>query len=192
MKKERKKRVVDVNIHDFSIRGNGIGMYDHPQGMKWILEVPFTIPGDVVRADILKKRKGAYQCVLEEILVPSPKRIKPKCIHFGICGGCRLQQITYADQLEHKETFVKRCFENLSTPEVIFYPISPSQDPWEYRNKMEFSFSSNLAGDKFLGLMMDSGRGKVLNLSECHLVHNWFIDALSATREWWKRSELEA
>ncbi|MBA3237592.1 MAG: 23S rRNA (uracil(1939)-C(5))-methyltransferase RlmD [Parachlamydiaceae bacterium] len=192
MKKERKKRVVDVNIHDFSSRGNGIGMYDHPQGMKWTLEVPFTLPGDFVRADILKKRKGAYQCVLEEILVPSPKRIKPKCIHFGICGGCRLQQISYADQLEYKEAFVKRCFENLITPEVIFHPISPSLDPWEYRNKMEFSFSSNRAGDKFLGLMMDSGRGKVLNLKECHLVHSWFIDALSTTRQWWETSALAA
>lgn len=191
MKKERKKRVVDVTIHGFSSRGNGIGTYDHPQGMTWMLEVPFTIPGDVVRASILKKRKGAYQCSLEEILVPSSKRITPKCVHFGTCGGCRLQQISYSDQLEFKDAFVKRCFEKLAPP-LAYYPISPSPEPWEYRNKMEFSFSSNRAGDKFLGLMMDSGKGKVLNLSECHLVHRWFIDALNAVRTWWEKSELAA
>lgn len=192
MKNERKKRIVDLNIHDFSVRGNGLGTYDHPQGMKWIVEVPFTIPGDFVRASLSQKRRGVYQSALEEILVPSPKRITPKCIHFGTCGGCRLQQISYTDQLELKEAFVRRCFKSLNNPELTVYPISPSPKPWEYRNKMEFSFSANRAGDKFLGLMIDSGRGKVLNLTECHLVHRWFVEALDSVRNWWKESEIEA
>lgn len=57
---------------------------------------------------------------------------------------------------------------------------------------MEFSFSANKAGEKFLGLMIDSSHGNVLNLTECHLVQGWFIEALKAVRRWWEGSELLA
>lgn len=192
MKKEKKKRVVDVKIHAFSDKGNGLAYYDHPAGMQWTLEVPFTRPGDFARVLLLKKRNAVYQCLLEEILQPSEQRIAPKCIHFASCGGCRWQHTSYQEQLKIKEDFVKKCFASLATPAMVFHPICPSNDPWKYRNKMEFSFSSNSAGDKFLGLMMDSSRGKVLNLTECHLVDRWFIDALEAVRQWWINSDILA
>lgn len=192
MSKEKKARIVDVKIDRLTSRGNGLGTYDHPAGMQWELEVPFTLPGDLVRARLLQKRKGMYQCKLEELLESSPKRIAPKCIHFANCGGCRWQHLTYENQLQTKEAFVKNCFAPLLNAAVTFFPISPCEKPWEYRNKMEFSFSTNSAGEKFLGLMMDSGRGKVLNLTECHLVDKWFIVALKAVKEWWDNSPLDA
>ncbi|MGZ3633079.1 MAG: 23S rRNA (uracil(1939)-C(5))-methyltransferase RlmD [Parachlamydiaceae bacterium] len=166
--------------------------YLHPAGMPWTLEIPFTRPGDVVRAAILKKRGAYYLCQLEEILTPSAERIQPKCLHFESCGGCRWQHTDYQEQLRLKESIVKHCFSDLLNPFVTFHPIIPCAEPWEYRNKMEFSFSSNYAGEKFLGLMIDSSHGKVLNLTECHLVHGWFIDALRAVREWWEASEVLA
>ncbi len=192
MKKEIKKRLADVKIHAFSNKGNGLAFYDHPAGMQWILEIPFTRPGDFARVMLLKKRSGVYLCRLEEILEPSAQRITPKCIHFASCGGCRWQHTSYADQLKIKEDFVKETFSQLMTPAVKFYPICPCDNPWEYRNKMEFSFSSNLAGEKFLGLMMDSSNGKVVNLTECHLVHRWYIDVLDAVRQWWINTNLLA
>lgn len=192
MSKEKKARFADVKIDQLTSRGNGLGTYDHPAGIQWELEVPFTLPGDYVRVRLLQKRKGVYQCKLEELLEPSPLRIAPKCIHFAQCGGCRWQHLSYENQLQTKQDFVKNCFAPLLNSSVEFFPISPCEKPWEYRNKMEFSFSTNKAGEKFLGLMMDSGRGKVLNLTECHLVDKWFIDALKAVREWWENSPLDA
>lgn len=192
MSREKKERLIDVKIDKLSPRGNGLATYDHPAGIQWEIEVPFTLPGDVVRARLLKKRGGVYQSKLEGLLESSPKRIAPKCLHFATCGGCRWQHLSYADQLTQKEAHIRQCFAALLTPELIVHPISPCPTPWEYRNKMEFSFSSNHAGDKFLGLMIDSAKGRVLNLTECHLVHGWFIDTLKAVREWWEDSPLAA
>lgn len=192
MRKEKKERIVDVKIHQLTSRGNGLGVYDHPAGMQWTLEVPFTLPGDNARVKLLQKRSGVYRCKLEELLSPSPQRIEAKCIHFAKCGGCRWQNLSYENQLQTKEAFVKSCFASLINSAVTFFPINPCENPWEYRNKMEFSFSTNSAGEKFLGLMMDSSRGKVLNLTECHLVHKWFIIALKAVKEWWENSPLDA
>lgn len=192
MRKEKKARIVDVAIDQLTPRGNGLGIYDHPMGIQWKLEVPFTLPGDKARVRLLQKRSGVYQCRLEELLSPSPQRIEPKCIHFAKCGGCRWQNLSYEDQLQIKENSIRNHFAPLLSSAVTFFPIRPCENPWEYRNKMEFSFSTNSAGEKFLGLMMDSSRGKVLNLTECHLVHEWFIVALKAVKEWWDHSSLDA
>jgi len=75
---------------------------------------------------------------------------------------------------------------------VDVYPILPAKDPWRYRNKMEFSFSQNRAGDRFLGLIIANSRGHVLNLEECHLTSPWFIETLKSVRSWWVETDLKA
>lgn len=192
MHKLPKDSSAKVAITQLSTKGNGLGLYQPETGNQRTLEVPFTMPGDEVNAKIFKKRKGNFQCKLEEVLVPSPNRIPAKCLHFGICGGCRWQHIPYHQQLAYKEAYIKECFSSLLTPELTIHPINACEEPWGYRNKMEFSFSSNQAGEKFLGLMMDASKGKVLNLTECHLVHGWFVDALKAVRDWWENSTIDA
>nr|MBA2728300.1 23S rRNA (uracil(1939)-C(5))-methyltransferase RlmD [Parachlamydiaceae bacterium] len=194
MSKQKPYRIVDIDITEYTAKGNGLGRCNNPnpEGDPWVLDVPFTMPGDRAQVKVLKKKAGVQHCALVQILSPSPDRIEARCIHFGICGGCRWQHLPYALQLKNKELYVQRCFGLLITPGVKFYPILPCEQAWEYRNKMEFSFSANIAGDKFLGLIMDSSRGKVLNLTECHLVHNWQIDTLRAVRAWWEDSTLEA
>lgn len=107
------------------------------------------------------------------------------CIHFGTCGGCKHQNISYEEELAQKQAFVETLFLNHSIS-----PIIACASPWEYRNKMEFSFSQSRAGLRFGGLM--AKRGKVVNLEECKLCPPWFISALDATRKWWEKSNLDA
>ena len=180
----------DVKITEWTKKGNGLGTaVDNDK--RWI-EVPFSAPGDVVRAQLHRKRSGVYKGRLEEVLTPSPLRQAPKCLHFGVCGGCRWQHISYAEQLKIKQEHVETLFAPLKDPHTKFIPIEPCASPWNYRNKMEFSFSSDIKGEQFLGLIMDSSNGKVLNLQECHLVNPWFTELLGAVREWWKHSHLLA
>lgn len=68
--------------------------------------------------------------------------------------------------------------------------VLPCEPSWRYRNKMEFSFSQARSGEKFLGLM--KSRGKVENLTECHLTHPWFVEALCSVRAWWLDNSLTA
>jgi 23S rRNA (uracil1939-C5)-methyltransferase len=192
MGKINKNKIADLEILKFSKTGNGSAQLQNANGNISNVEVPFTMPGEIARCKLLRKRKGCYASLLEEVLQPSPDRIAPKCAHFALCGGCRWQHVPYERQLQEKETAVRECFSAFLTPSVDFQPIAPCNPPWYYRNKMEFSFTSNAAKNHFLGLYIDSSRGKVFNLTECHLVKNWFSEAVKAVREWRQESSLDA
>lgn len=192
MPKPKSPRFAEVKIIRISKEGFGIGIFHDAQGKECLAEVPFTMPGDEVRVQLFRKRGGVYQSRLEAHLKPAPERIPKKCAHFEKCGGCRWQHLSYETQLVQKETTVRKAFEKLLTPEVAVLPILPCDPPWQYRNKMEFSFSSDSLGHNYLGLMLSQSRGKVLNLEECHLVKPWFIEVIHAVRQWWLENKLEA
>lgn len=184
-----------VRIAELTKKGNGLGIViadnETPAGKAEVaVEVPFTLPGDTVQALLFRKKNGVFSSRLEEISVPSALRIPPRCIHFASCGGCRWQHLAYADQLKFKQEKIETLFAPFLTEGVTVRPIVACDPPWAYRNKMEFTFSGDSAGKKYLGLILDSSRGKVLNLTECHLVNSWFVDALRVTRAWWHESEL--
>lgn len=188
-------RYAEVTIEKMSKSGYGIGVYENlanKEDPRQPIEVPFTLPGDKVEVQVFPKKKGMYQARLKQIITPSPQRVEPKCIHFGSCGGCRWQHIPYAQQLLFKELTVRKSFAKLIDSTVQFHPIIPCDPPWQYRNKMEFSFSDDREKNHYLGLMLNQSRGKVINLQECHLVNPWMIDVLKAVRQWWGESNLEA
>jgi 23S rRNA (uracil1939-C5)-methyltransferase len=92
-------------------------------------------------------------------------------------------------QLQWKADFVLKCFETVPGVNDLIRTIIPNDPPWGYRNKMEFTFSSDAKGERYLGLILDGSRGKVFKLTECHLVHPWFAEAVKATDEWWGESK---
>jgi len=150
------------------------------------------MPGDSVRAKVIKKRGGIHSALLEEVVTQAANRQTPLCKHFARCGGCRWQHVPYAEQLELKEALVRKSFAALIDDSVLWKPLVRSPQEWQYRNKMEFSFSQNARKELFLGLMLGASRGKVENLTECHLVHPWFMEAVEAARQWWKEAGVEA
>ncbi|MBA3957357.1 MAG: 23S rRNA (uracil(1939)-C(5))-methyltransferase RlmD [Parachlamydiaceae bacterium] len=190
--KNKQLQVHDLHITALNAKGNGMGIIERPNALPAKVEVPFARPGDVVQARLLRKRAGCFSAILEEVTTPSPQRIAAKCVHFGVCGGCRFQHTSYEEQLQNKENFVRHCFSAILSDSVRFEKIVPSPSPWHYRNKMEYSFSSDAAGKKYLGLVMDSSRGKVFNLQECFLTHHWFVDVVKAVSHWWHESGLQS
>lgn len=187
-----KQRQIEIKITRLSSGGNGRGEYVPQKDQCIPVEVPFTLSGESVRTTLFKKSRRIAFGRLDEVLEPAPERISPKCSHFGSCGGCRWQHLSYANQLKWKQEKVVDCFESILTKEVAILPIVPCEEPWAYRNKMEYTFSNDAAGNSYLGLIIDSSRGKVLNLSECHLVNPWFTQALHVVREWWADTGLRA
>jgi 23S rRNA (uracil1939-C5)-methyltransferase len=111
------------------------------------------------------------------------------CIHVPECGGCTSQQIPYLEQLQLKQKEIEKIFAPFNMP---VEPIIPCKDPWGYRNKMEFSFSQNKAGDRFLGLILRKSRGKVFNLQECLISPPWIAKTLQRIRAWWETTNLRA
>ncbi|MES2344837.1 MAG: 23S rRNA (uracil(1939)-C(5))-methyltransferase RlmD [Chlamydiota bacterium] len=173
-----------VVIDGFSKKGRGAGCHGTAK-----VEVVGAVPGDHVLVELSRKRKGWHTGFLREIICASALRVKPRCAHVPLCGGCSWQEIDYKEQLRFKEEIVKKIFPAVGDK---LRPIIACDDPWHYRNKMEFSFSQNKAGERFLGLMLAQGRSHVFNLTECHLVSSWFSELLSSIRAWWEKSELTA
>jgi len=177
-----------VQIHALSSDGLGIGQAENKK-----FEVSGAIPGDFVRVEIGKKRRRTVKGFLKEVLEPSSDRIFPRCLHVPECGGCRLQQMNYTAQLKLKQKWIDQAFSVLSNRAFLqIQPILPCLDPWHYRNKMEFSFSQNKVGERFLGLMLAEGKRRVFNLTECFLTSSWFADIVEAIRTWWEESGLLA
>jgi 23S rRNA (uracil1939-C5)-methyltransferase len=107
------------------------------------------------------------------------------CKHFGICGGCTVQDKPYSQQSKEKEAFVLDLFKPFITDNTAIYPIKSCQTPWRYRNKMEFSFGELRDGSKNIGLYKK--RGIVVDLQECLIVPTWFEEVLEKTRQWWQK-----
>lgn len=171
-----------LHIQKFSSKGTALSTDE-----KW--EIIGALPDEEVAVEFGGKKKKRKLGYLRDILKPSPLRVVPRCSHVPDCGGCVFQQMDYPFQLEYKQQLMEKIFEPL-TKEIR--PIIGCANPWEYRNKMEFSFSENKNKEKFLGLMLAGGKGRVENISQCYLVSPWFSQVLSAIRDWWEKETLLA
>lgn len=191
-RRQKKLRLADIAISKFSKEGYGIGSFQQPDGKEASVEVPFAVPGDQARVSLFKRRKGVCRGQLLELLTPSPDRIQPVCVHFGSCGGCRWQQISYEQQLLQKTQWILGHLQPYLSAATVIHPIIPCDPPWHYRNKVELTFSSDKAMNRYLGFIMHDSRGKVFNLQECHLVNAWMNTAVHTVQKWWSSSGLDA
>ena len=127
--------------------------------------VPFVLPGEVVRIEIVEDKKRYARAVPLEILEESPDRIAPRCIHFGECGGCQYQNLDYAKQLQAKEGILRDQFMRIGKfDDPPIHPIVPSPNPWHYRNNVQFHIGQG--GE--LGYIHTDGE-HLLPIYECHL-----------------------
>ncbi len=97
--------------------------------------VPFVLPGEQVEIEIVEEKKRFAKGRPVRIIEASPDRITPRCIHFGICGGCQYQEIDYAKQLETKQAIMLDQLQRIAgLDDPPLRPIVPSPSPWNYRN----------------------------------------------------------
>ncbi len=129
--------------------------------------VPYALPGERVRVRLVEEKRGHARAELVEILRASPDRISPRCAHFGTCGGCHYQHLSYDKQLEFKNGILREQLERIAgiSPEIL--PIVPSPQPWHYRNAVQFS----LTPEGQLGYQR-AGSHSVVPIRECHLPEN--------------------
>ncbi len=165
-----------LSIDGLAQGGRGVG---RANGV--VVFVPLTAPGDRVRARITRTHRRHCEGELVEVMTPSPEREKPPCTHFGKCGGCSWQHMSYSAQLRAKEDLLRESLERLGgLPKGLpYHPIVPSEDAHGYRNKMEFSFDQN----GVLGLHRRGRFDEVLELEGCLLPSQRAMDlALTVKR----------
>jgi len=100
---------VEITLTTLTYGGEAMGRLPDPRtgaGGRAVF-VPFCLPGETVRARIVFERKNFARAELVEVLKPAPERIAPRCQHFGVCGGCHYQNLSYAAQLKAKEAILR-------------------------------------------------------------------------------------
>lgn len=127
--------------------------------------VPFALPGETVSFRCLDEKRGHVRAELVEVLEPSPDRIAPKCLHFGVCGGCHYQHLPYPAQLAAKTAILSDQLIRIGKIEAPpVRQIVPSSTEWNYRNHVQFHLTQ--AGK--LGYI-DVRNRNVIPITECHL-----------------------
>ncbi len=149
-----------------------------------VVFIPYAAPGDVVDIKIDKKKHNYAEAHITRIVSPSPIRRTPPCLSFGTCGGCKWQHLPYSEQLIHKHRQVADALERIGKIEIPeIKPVIPSRNEWEYRNKMEYTFSNKKwrswddirSGKEFsdsgnaLGFHIPGAFDKVLHIDKCLL-----------------------
>jgi 23S rRNA (uracil1939-C5)-methyltransferase len=125
--------VVELQVDKLVQGGDGLASID---GKK--VFVQYAAPQEKVRAQIIADKRDYSVARIEEILEPSPLRVEPPCPHYGNCGGCQLQHISYQGQLVVKKLFVNETLQRIGH---IFVPVRHStaeSSPWHYRNKTQY------------------------------------------------------
>lgn len=170
--------MLELRIESIGFEGKAIARED---GFVYFVEG--GVPGDLVRAEIRKKKKNYAEVRIVEVIEPSSVRETPRCRYFGTCGGCKWQHLGYAEQCAWKKQHVQDAFERLGkVPYTALHDTLPAESHFYYRNKMEFSFGdsrwltnaeitsgANIRKDFALGLHIPGRFDKVLDVEECFL-----------------------
>jgi 23S rRNA (uracil1939-C5)-methyltransferase len=166
-----------VEIIDAGAEGKAVARMDNR-----VVFIPFGVPGDVVDIQVTGRKKSFFEGKIVNFHSYSSFRVDPVCEHFGICGGCRWQNMSYDKQLYFKQKQVKDHFDRIGKfayPEIR--PILASDDIFFYRNKLEYTFSNR---KWFTGQRPESGQNlntnglgfhlpgmfdRILDIEKCHL-----------------------
>ena len=175
----RKKHPVieKLQIEKIAAEGKSLGYYDDR-----VVFVEGTAPGDVVDVRVHRKKKSFLEGRPIHFHAYSDIRVEPFCAHYGVCGGCKWQHLSYEDQLNFKIQQVTDSLERIAKvalPEIK--PILGSKETTYYRNKLEFTFSNNRwltreqidSGEEFdnnaLGFHIPKRFDKIVHIDHCYL-----------------------
>jgi 23S rRNA (uracil1939-C5)-methyltransferase len=202
MGRKKTDRIIFENVKVLDAGAKGVSVAKAPDGK--VIFIPNVVPGDVIDVQTFKKRKSYYEGKAVAIHEFSEHRIEPVCQHFGSCGGCKWQNMQYAQQLFYKN---QEVYNNLKRIGKIglpdFEPIAGSEKQLFYRNKMEFSFSNSrwmtdaevqsgaeLDNRNALGFHIPRMWDKILDISKCWLQEDPSNDIRNEIREFANKNNL--
>ena len=178
-KKQNYPLIEGLEITTLAAEGKAMGRWNEQ-----VVFVPMTVPGDVVDVQIRSKRRRFMEGFVVNYVKKSPLRSEPFCEHFGVCGGCKWQNLPYAEQLRFKTEQVRDQLTRIGKIELPeIRPCLGSADTRYYRNKLEFTFADRrwmtyeeiadagreIAPEPALGFHIPNMFDKVLDIDACHL-----------------------
>ncbi|MBI2518011.1 MAG: class I SAM-dependent RNA methyltransferase [Opitutae bacterium] len=146
---------LELEISTLTNLGSGLGRVALPgqPDAKWVVMVPFTLPGERVRVRVFRNHKNFSEADLLEVLTPSPHRVVARCALFGRCGGCQYQHLVYTEQLAWKRRQVEELLLHMAGITFPVAPTVPSPREFGYRSKITPHF--NVPSPRDAGLRRD-------------------------------------
>jgi 23S rRNA (uracil1939-C5)-methyltransferase len=195
-RKFRPYTIENLEVTNAGSEGKCIARHDDK-----VVMIDFAVPGDVADVRVNSTKKSFSMATIERLIKPSEDRVDTFCQHFGICGGCKTQQMSYAAQIKYKQQQVVDAFERLGKfPFSGFEPIIGSENTTYYRNKCEFNFidrkwvtnkedletlgETNLKG---VGYHLPGRFDKIFDVETCYLQHEVANKIRNGVREFGKQ-----
>lgn len=180
-----------VEIRQLDPKGNGQAAVwrenengGNPKKLK--LTIPQTLPGEKVRVLVDQPDRRRRKALVEEIIEAHPERVEAPCPHFKRCGGCVWQHWQYSGQLRAKTDHVKSALSSQGFNTDLVQDAIGMENPWQYRNKMEFTFGK----DGSLGLHEQGNFRSIISLETCLIASSKMVDAAMEIARWTKDHNL--
>ena len=187
-----KKFLQNIEVIDIAEEGKGIGKSDD-----LVIFIDKAVPGDIVDVELVRRKKKFFEGRIQNLVRPSEHRTDPFCQHFGVCGGCKWQHLSYESQLQFKQKSVIDALQRLAKVDVSgIETILGSKASRYYRNKLEYTFSDKrwlTEGDmrsdeememNALGYHIPGRFDKILDIEHCHLQADPSNDIRNKVREY--------
>jgi 23S rRNA (uracil1939-C5)-methyltransferase len=171
-------QIMELVINGFGHNGTGVGRHEG-----FTIFIPKAIPGEKVQVRISKVKKTFAEGTLVDIVTPHPERIDPICPHFGVCGGCQLQHISYEEELRLKRQQVIDQLSRIGFFEhVAVHPVLGMEDPWRYRNKVQIPFAS--VNGKIVAGFYQLGTHQVVDMETCFIQNQMQTELTRTIKQW--------
>ena len=186
---------MEITVERLNERGHGVGRLFARCGpgspVRWLeFVVPRALPKERVVGEVKRVHRNRFELRVLERLSSSPDRQAARCEHFEVddaglyCGGCALQHLSYPEQLAVKASRVSQLLTSAGVCPSRIEPPVGVDDPWFYRNKMEYSFGTETDGRYALGLHPPGRRWDILRLEMCLLQSEASAELMRAARHW--------
>lgn len=178
-----------VDIERLGINGEGITKILEGENKGKICFVDFALPNEKVDIDIIKSKNSYCNAELKQIITKSKDRVEPKCKYFGMCGGCDIQHLSKAKQLEFKrdktkDTILKIAKENIVVDDVV------RLNDYNYRNKMVFPIRN--IQDKLVVGMFEKNSHNIVDIEYCCIASDAINKVLFLSKNYFERLSIKA
>ena len=159
----RRGQVYEIRIERLGTSGEGVGRYEN-----FTVFIPQALPNERVLTVIEEVKKTYARGRIQKILQESPARVTPLCEIYDECGGCQLQHLSYEEQLHAKRAQVVDALTHIGKlPQILVNEPLRADDPWNYRNKMQFPIGLH-KGRLVVGCFAQ-GSHTIINTENCHI-----------------------
>ncbi|MCX8157871.1 MAG: class I SAM-dependent RNA methyltransferase [Verrucomicrobiae bacterium] len=154
---------IEVEVEDLAFGGEGVA-----RCQDFVVFIPFVIPGERVRVEVVEVKKNFARARLLEVMAPSPARVAPPCPYFGDCGGCQYQHIQYARQLELKHKQVMDLLERIGgVTRAQVEPVAACPQPYGYRNRIMVRSQWNKQAQRLVLGYLGADNRRVVDVEQC-------------------------